>query len=148
MTLEKQIETDLTQAMKNKDMDRLNTLRMVKSAVTNSKIAKKTETLQDSDLIDILQKQVKQRMESYESFEKAGRKELAAKEKKEMEILSTYLPKQLDDAAIKAEIQKAIVKAGITSRNDIGRLMKEVMPGLKGKADGKKINEIALSLLN
>lgn len=147
MTLEKQIESDLIQAMKNKEADKLSTLRMVKTAITNSKIAKKTEILSDADLIDILQKQLKQRVESFESFEKAGRKELADKEKREMEFLSAYLPKQLDDAAVQAVIQKAMDKTGIKSKTDVGRLMKEVMPELKGKADGRRINEIALRLL-
>ncbi len=146
-SLDVQIQQDLLQAMKNKDADRLTVLRMLKSTLTNTKIQKKRETLEDAEILEVLQKQAKQRKESIESFEKAGRAELADKEKREYEILLKYLPEQLSDADIRTLAEKAIKATGATVKADMGKVMKELMPAVKGKADGKKVNEILSSLL-
>lgn len=147
MSIEKTIENDLTAAMKAKDAQKLLVLRMIKSAILNYKIDKKKENLTDEEVFDILQKQAKQRRESIESFEKAGRTELAEKEKKEASVLQSYLPKQLSDDEIKALAQQAITKSGATAKAQMGIVMKELMPLVKGKADGKRVNEILNSLL-
>lgn len=147
MKLEETLENDLQQAMRAKDADKLGVLRMVKAAIINYKIEKKKERLEDGDVVDILQKQAKQRRESLESFEKAGRKDLADKEKKELTILEIYLPKQLSDAEIKALAQQVIAKTGAKTKADMGMVMKDLMPLVKGKADGKKVNEVLGSLL-
>ncbi|MBV6514052.1 MAG: putative protein YqeY [Ignavibacteriaceae bacterium] len=141
------LEQDLLTAMKAKEGDKVDVLRMVKAAVLNYKIDKKKEILTDQEVHEILQKQAKQRRESIDSFEKAGRTDLAAKEKKEVEILQAYLPKQLSDDEIKTFAQQAIAKSGAKSKAEIGLVMKELMPMVKGKADGKKVNEILASLL-
>lgn len=141
------LEQDLVAAMKAKEADKVDVLRMVKAAILNYKIDKKKEDLSDPEVHEILQKQAKQRRESIESFEKAGRQDLAAKEKKEVDILQTYLPKQLSDEEIKSLAQQAIAKSGAKSKNDMGLVMKELMPQVKGKADGKRVNEILGSLL-
>ena len=146
--LDQKIQEDLVQAMKNKDADRLTVLRMLKSTLTNTKIQKKRETLEDAEILEVLQKQAKQRKESIESFEKAGRAELADKEKREYDILLKYLPEQLSDAEIKALAEKAIKATGVSVKADMGKVMKELMPSVKGKADGKKVNEILSSLLS
>ncbi|MDP3920833.1 MAG: GatB/YqeY domain-containing protein [Candidatus Omnitrophota bacterium] len=148
MSLEERLANDLTAAMRAKDADKLTTLRMLKAAITNTKIEQKKETFQDVDLLPIIQKQAKQRRESLESFEAAGRTDLAEKEKRELEILEAYLPKQLSDDEIKSIVVAAISVAGATSKGDIAAVMKEVMPKVKGKADGKRVNQIVLEQLS
>jgi len=147
MSLEKKLQEDIIQAMKAKEAERLNTLRMVKSAIMNLKIQKKKEDISDSEVLDIFQKQVKLHRESLESFQKAGRKDLADKEQSELQILSVYLPKQLNDDEIKEEVEKAIQSSGAKTKADQGQVMKVLMPVLKGKADGKRINQILMGLL-
>ena len=147
MKLEETLENDLHQAMKAKDADKLSVLRMVKAALINYKIEKKKESLADEDVVEIVQKQAKQRRESIESFEKASRKDLADKEKKELSILEIYLPKQLSDAEIKTLAQQVIAKTGAKTKAEMGKVMKDLMPLVKGKADGKKVNEILGALL-
>lgn len=147
MGLAQQLDQDLIGAMKAKDADKLMVLRMVKTALTNYKIEKKREILEESEILDVLQKQAKQRRESLESFEKAGRQELADKERKELTILQTYMPKELSDDEIRSLAQKAITESGAKVKADIGKVMKVLMPWVKGKSDGKKVNEILGSLL-
>lgn len=142
------IDQDLTQAMKSKEQDKVSVLRMVKAAFVNYKIEKKREKLEDPEALEILQRQVKQRKESLESFQKAGRTDLAQKEEKELGILQTYLPKQLSDAEITQLVQKAVQTTGAKVKADAGRVMKELMPAVKGKADGKRVNDIVMSLLS
>ncbi len=147
MSLEDTLEADLKIAMKTQDSCKLLVLRMVKAAALNYKIEKKKEKLDDTEMIQILQKQAKLRKESLESYNKAGRTELAEKEQKELAVLETYLPKQLGTDEITAILKKAIEKTGAKSKAETGKIMKEVMPELKGKADGKIINEILSTLL-
>ena len=147
MSLAQQLDQDLITAMKAKDADKLIVLRMVKAALTNYKIEKKREILEDSEILDVLQKQAKQRRESFESFDKAGRQDLAEKERKELTILQAYMPKELTDEEIKTLAQKAISESGAAVKADIGKVMKVLMPWVKGRSDGKKVNEILGSLL-
>ena len=147
MSLEEQIAKDLVQAMKLKEEVKVLTLRSIKSGMTNFSIEAKKDKLEDSDILTVVQKQVKQRRESYDVFLKAGRNDLAEKEKKEISILEAYLPKQLTDEEIKKLASEAIKKSGAQSKNDTGKVMKELMPLVKGKADGKRVNEILSSLL-
>lgn len=147
MTLEEKLLSDIKDAMKSKQMERLNTLRLVKSALENQKMQKKTEKLSDEQVLEVFTKQVKQRKESLESFEKAGRVDLAAKEKQEIDILAVYLPAQLSDDEIKAEVELAIKEVGATVKADAGKVMQVLMPRLKGKADGKKVNSVLMSAL-
>ena len=139
---------DIKAAMKAKDETRLLVLRMVKTAMNNVAIAKSKNDLDDNEEIDIVQKQAKQRRESIESFEKGGRPELAAKEKSELTILETYLPKQMTDAEIQAVCKDVIQKTGATGAADSGKVMKELMPLVKGKADGRRVQEVLKSLLS
>lgn len=148
MAIERTVEQDLTQAMKSKNADRVSTLRLLKAALTNYKIEKKKDALDDPEMLEIIQRQVKQRKESLESFEKAGRTDLAEKEKRELAILQAYLPKQLEDAQLKALVQQSIEKCGAKVKADAGKVMKELMPAVKGKADGKRVIEMVLSLLS
>ena len=120
---------------------------MVKAALDNCKIERKKERLDDQEVIAVLQRQAKQRMESIESFQKAGRTDLVEKEKNEFAILQAYLPKPLTDEELKALVQKAITAAGAKTKADLGRVMKELMPSVQGKADGKRVNGVVLQLL-
>ena len=147
MPIVEQIDRELVAAMKAKDAEKVSALRMVKAAFGNYIIEKKKEKLEDADAVAILQKQVKQRHESFESFEKAGRKDLAEKEKKEIDILQAYLPKQMPEEELKALAQKAIADAGATTKADAGKVMKDLMPRVQGKADGKRVNAIVMELL-
>lgn len=142
MNLEERIDLDLKESMKNRQSEKTGALRMIKAAVINLKVEKRKEQLNDEDVLQVIQKQAKQRKESIESFEKAGRQDLVAKEKAELDILETYLPKQMSETEITKIIQAIIAKTGASSKNDTGRVMKEVMPLLRGKADGRLINEI------
>jgi uncharacterized protein YqeY len=97
--------------------------------------------------MSVIQKAVKQRLDSIEQFEKANRPELAAKEKSEMELLKTYLPAELSDSELEAGLQEIVASTGATSKKDLGKVMKEATARFKGRADGKKIQEIVSRLL-
>ena len=147
MSLAEQIEKDVIAAMKAKDPVKVSTLRMLKSAVMNHLIQAKKDKAEDSEVLGIIAKQAKQRRESMDSFEKAGRKDLADKEKAELAILETYLPKQLTDDELRAAVQSAIKASGAASPADMGKLMKVLMPAIQGKADGKRVQEAVKALL-
>ena len=145
MSLEK-IEMDLKAAMKEKNEIKLGTLRMLKAAIKNKEIDKK-QPLTETEILDVIQKQVKQRKDSMTEFEKAGREDLLKKEKAETEILLQYLPQQLNEAELKTIIEKAIQNTGAKTKADIGKIMKEVMPQIAGRSDGKQVNLIVSQLL-
>ncbi len=147
MSLMEQVEKDIITAMKAKDAVKLSTLRMLKSALGNYLIQAKKDKADDAEILAAITKQAKQRRESLESFEKAGRADLADKEKAELAVLETYLPKQLTDEELKAEVQKAIAASGAKSPADIGKLMKALMPQVQGKADGKRVQEAVKAIL-
>jgi uncharacterized protein YqeY len=147
MSLAEQIEKDVIVAMKAKDPVKVSTLRMLKSALGNYLIQVKKDKAEDPEVLGIITKQAKQRRESVESFEKAGRKDLADKEKAELAILESYLPKQLTDDELRAAVRNAIAASGAQSPADIGKLMKVLMPAVQGKADGKRVQEAVKAIL-
>ena len=146
--LMERIDLDLKTAMKDKDEARLGTIRMLKAAIKNKEIEKKVKSLPESDLLEVIQKQVKQRRDSIADFEKANRQDLVKKEASEIKVLEQYLPKPLTEAELKAVIQKAVQAVGAKTKADMGKVMKEVMPQVTGKADGKQVNQILSTLLN
>lgn len=135
------IEQDLKKAMIAKDEARLSTVRFLKSALKYAAIEKKVEFLSDADVVQIIQKQIKQRRESIDQFEKGGRGELAAREKQEVTVLESYLPKQLSDAELAQAVQGAIQEAGASSKKDFGRVMKILTDKLAGQAEAKRISD-------
>ncbi|MFZ5801654.1 MAG: GatB/YqeY domain-containing protein [Candidatus Omnitrophota bacterium] len=147
MSLMEKINHDLKEAMKARDSDRTDTLRMLKAAILNAAIAQKVQDLADPEILATLQKQAKQRRESIDQFEKAGRVELLAKEKRELVILEAYLPKQLSDPDLAVLVQAAVKEAGAVSKAETGKVMKILMPRVKGQADGKRINEVLATIL-
>ena len=141
------IDTDLKTAMKEKNTIKVATLRMLKAAIINKLIEKKAKELTDEDIREIIQKQVKQRKEAIEEFKKGARQDLVEKETKELTILERYLPSQLTEAELKSLISSVIESTAAKSKSDMGKVMKELMPRVKGRADGKEINRIVSSLL-
>ena len=147
MSLHEKIEQDLVAAMKGKEVIKLSVLRMLKAAMNNSAIEKKKDKLADPETLEVIQKQVKQRKESIESFEKGGRPELANNEKKELEVLSAYMPAQLSDAELLKIAQDVIARTGAKTKAETGKVMKDLMPLIKGKADGSRAQEVLAKLL-
>ena len=139
MSLSAQIISDLTASMKSQDAQRTSTLRMVKAAMMNRKIEKGGE-LDDDEMQKLLRSLVKQRRDSVEQYEKAGRQELVDKEKAEIAVIETYLPRAASLAEIEAAVAAAIAETGSTSIKDMGKVMKAAQAALAGKnADGKVV---------
>ena len=147
MSLKDKLADDLKSAMKNKDTIRKNVVQMVRAGVLQIEKDKKI-TLDDDGVLDVIAKQLKQRRESLPDYEKSGREDLISELKSEMDVLMEYLPKQLTHEELEAIVKEAVEKTGASSMKDMGKIMSEVMPKTKGRADGKVINEIARSLFN
>ena len=148
MSLSQQIVSDLTAAMKAQDAQRTSTLRMVKAAMMNRKIEQGSE-LSDDDVQKLLRSLVKQRRDSIEQYEKAGRQELVDKEAAEITVIEAYLPQAASADEIEAAVGAAIAEAGATSMKDMGKVMKAAQAALAGKnADGKQVSEIVKAKLS
>jgi uncharacterized protein len=143
MTIQEQIEADLKEAMRAKEAERLSVLRMAKAALMNATIEKHGAggKLSDPDAIAVIRKQVKQREDSIEGFERGGRSESAAKERRELEVLSHYLPKPLAAAEIEALVKEAITEANATSKAQLGQVMKIATAKAAGRVDGKTLSQ-------
>src|SRR5215218_6735503 len=147
MSLSKQIVADLTTAMKAQDANRTSTLRMVKAAMMNRQIEKGSE-LDDDDMQKLLRSLVKQRRDSVEQYEKAGRQELVDKEKAEIEVIETYLPRAASPEEIEQAVVAAIAETGANSMKDMGKVMKATQAALAGKnADGRLVSEVVKAKL-
>lgn len=150
MSLYSDLQNDLKDAMRSKDESKLLTLRSIIAAVKNyqatSEEARKSE-ITDELIIDLISKEAKKRKEAIESYEKLGREELAASEKEELEILNSYLPKGLDEKEIMNIVLEAIHSTGAKGPSDLGLVMRQVMPKVKGRADGGLVNKIVRDLL-
>lgn len=143
MTLQQRIDSDLKDAMRAKEAGRLGVLRMLKSAMKYAAIEKSGAEgeLDDAEAVQVIRKQVKQRQDSIESFEKGGRPELAAKEKEELVILSVYLPQAMSVEELAEAVRGAIAEVGATSRAQMGAVMKVLQGKLAGRADGKTLSQ-------
>ena len=143
MTLPQRIDSDLKDAMRAKDATRLGVLRMLKSALKYAAIEKSGAEgeLDDAESTQVIRKQVKQRQDSIESFEKGGRAELAEKEKNELAILNRYLPAAMSAEEITRLVREAIAEVGATSRAQMGAVMKALGPRVAGRADGKTLSQ-------
>jgi len=148
MTLNAKIVSDLTAAMKAKDADRLSTLRMVKANLMNRQIEKGSE-LTDEEVTKALQSLVKQRRDSIDQYNNAGRSELAEKEAAEITVLEEYLPQAASADEIDAAVTAAVAETGASSMKEMGAVMKAVAAKLAGKSvDGKTVSEAVKSKLN
>ena len=141
------IESEMKDAMRQKDSLKLSVLRMAIAAVRNTEIVKKVKKLEENDVLQVLQKMIKEHRESIAQFEKGGRMDLVDKEKKELEVLQRYVPKEMSEEELASIVKTAVQESGFTSKADAGKVMKVVMEKVKGKADGKIVNKIVLSLL-
>jgi uncharacterized protein YqeY len=144
MLIEK-IKSDLEVAMKAQDKDKVSCLRMVISAIKYRQVALHQD-LDDQEVVKVLRTQVKQVTESLEQFTKGSRLDLAAQEEKNLEILKTYLPKEMDEAAIRTIVKEVIAETNATKK-EFGKVMKLVMAKVAGQADGKVISGLVNSLL-
>ncbi|CCY45353.1 putative uncharacterized protein [Clostridium sp. CAG:1193] len=142
------ITKDIVDAMKNKDTLKLSTLRLLKGAIDLEKINKKLDTISDEDIVVIISKQIKTRKESIIEFEKGNRTDLIDKTKKEIEILSSYMPELLSEEEVTKIIDEAIVKVNASTIKDMGLVMKEVSAKLKGRADMSLVSSIIKNKLN
>jgi len=133
-------------ALKAGEKARLSTLRMLMSAIKYKEVDAKHQ-LDDEEVISVISTLIKQRHDSIDQFRKGGREDLVDKETKEVEVLKGYLPPQLSEEEVRNIITKAAAETGATGQKDMGKLMKAVMPQVKGKADGKLVNEIVKEVL-
>ena len=144
--LKQKLTDDIKQAMKDGDTVKRSVLRLLMSSVNNAEIAKRAD-LDDGDVLGIIAKEVRQHQESIESFKQGSRQDLVDKEEAEMAILQEYLPQQLTREEIVAAAQQVIAEVGAQGPGDKGKVMQQLMPRLKGKADGKEINAVVTELL-
>lgn len=141
MTLFERINNDMISYMKSKDSFSLGVIRMVKGAIQLEKINKKRD-LTDDEVVAVISKQIKMRNDSIEEFTKANRQDLIDQYQKEIDLLKTYMPEQLSDEEISKIIEEAFNIVNPTSSKDMGLIMREVSPKLKGRADMGKVNAI------
>ncbi|MBO9605508.1 MAG: GatB/YqeY domain-containing protein [Paenibacillaceae bacterium] len=141
MSLSERLNEDMKQAMKSQDKFRLSVIRMVRSAIKNIEIDQR-KTLDDNEVLDILSREIKQRRDSLQDFEKAGRDDLAESVKAEIAIIGEYLPQQLTEEEVTAIVQSTIQETGASSKADMGKVMAALMPKVKGRADGKLVNRL------
>jgi uncharacterized protein len=150
MTLQERVDSDLKEAMRAKETTRLGVLRMLKSALKYAAIAKSGAEgqLNDTEAAQVIRKQVKQRQDSIESFEKGGRAELVEKEKKELSILNAYLPQAISTDEVAKVVRETIAEVGATSKAQMGPVMKALQAKVAGRVDGKTLSaEVQKQLL-
>jgi hypothetical protein len=165
MTPKQKIQNDLTLALKEKDELRVLVLRQLSAAILNKEKEKRYKLskekpeldeellaegsqLTDQEVIEVVSSEVKKRKEAALEFERGGRKELAEKEKKEIEILRPYLPEQLSEEKVKEMAKEVIDRLGVKEQKEMGRVMAELMPKIKGRAEGSLISKIVKELLS
>lgn len=148
MILDK-IDEDYKLAVKEKNEIKRQTLNMLKSAIKYREIELRAlnKELTEEEVISVIQKEIKRRKEAIELYEKGGREDLAKKERDEVEILEGYLPKQLSEDEIKSIVREAIMLVRASSLSDVGKVMKEVMPKVKGRAEGSLVKSIVEEML-
>lgn len=141
MSVMERLNQDLKQAMKDKDALKLSVIRMVKAAAQNEEI-QKGGPLSDDDLLTVLTREFKQRRDSLQEFEKAGREDLAQKTRAEMDILTAYLPAQLGEEELRQLVRETISAVGASSRKEMGKVMGALLPKVKGRAEGSVVQRI------
>ena len=147
-SLTQQINQDIKKAMIAKDALRLNTLRMLKSAIGYVAIEAKKDALSDPEIVSVIQKEAKKRKDANEQFLKGGREEQAAQEIQELEILESYLPTPFSEAELEAAVKNAISETKASGKKDMGKVIKAVQQISAGRADGKSISQMVGKLLS
>ncbi len=146
MSLKDKLIEDLKQAMRQGDERRRSTLRLVMAAIKNAEIEKRRD-LEEGELLAVIAREAKQRRESMAQFEQGGRQDLADREEAELQILLAYLPEQLSREDIEAQARQIIEQVGATSPAQMGQVMRQLMPLMRGKADGKLVSQVVKELL-
>ncbi|MFN0149189.1 MAG: GatB/YqeY domain-containing protein [bacterium] len=141
------ITGEMTTAMKARDAETLSTLRMLKAALMEAKIAKKNAPLSPEEELEIVSRYEKKRRETLEECRKVGREDLAAKEEFEIGVLRRFLPEQLDEAAVRGAVARAVAATGATSAREMGKVMGVLMKELKGRADGDLVSRLVKEAL-
>lgn len=147
MSIKEQLMADLQAAMRAKDVTRREVIRMARAAILNAEIDLQREA-SDAEVIQILTREVKRRQESIELFALGKRDDLVQQEKAELAILQSYLPEQLSESEIREALRQIAAEINATSSAQLGALMKQAMERLKGKADGRLVNQIAREILS
>ncbi len=145
--LKQKLTDDLKQAMRDGDTVKRSVIRLTMAAIKNAEIARQS-TLEDGDILSIIAKEVRQRKESIEAFKQGDRPELAAQEEAELAILQEYLPQQMTREEVIAEARRVIEEVGAQGLSDKGKVMPKLIAQLKGRADGREINEVVTELLS
>lgn len=146
--LEEKILNDYKEAMKSRDTLKSSVLSFLRADMMNVAVAKKKNKLDDGEAISVIKKQIKQRQDSIEQFTKGNRLDMAEKEKKELEVLKTYLPPELSVDEIKKVIEEAVALTGAQGIKDMGKVMKEVNTKIAGQADGKLVSDLVKERLS
>jgi len=149
--LKETLQEDLKAAMRARDDVRLRTVRALRAAIMEKEISERKDGVAEltaEQELGVVQKQAKQRRDSIEQFESAGRKDLADREREELVLIETYLPKQLGDDEIRSVVQELVEQSGATSMRDIGKVMGPAMQQLKGRADGRRVQEAVKAILS
>lgn len=143
MSLKEKLANDMKEAMKAREAgkERLSVIRLVRGAIRQIEIDQRVD-LDDEGVLAVISKEVKQRRDSIEEFKKGGREDLVAQNEADVAILMEYLPAQLSEAEVKALVDEAVAAVGAKDPKDMGKVMKELMPKVKGKADGKLVNQL------
>ena len=146
MSLVEQLREEMKLAMKSKDALRLSTIRMLLSSVSYARIEKRDE-LTDDEVLDVFSREGKRRKEAMEAAEAGGRSDIADKERAELDIISVYLPKQLDEAEIEVIAREVVAEVGVTDLKDRGKVMGPLMARVRGRADGKLAGQVVERIL-
>ncbi|OQX57510.1 MAG: glutamyl-tRNA amidotransferase [Thermotoga sp. 4484_232] len=147
MALKERIMNDLKKAMKERNEVKVRTLRMVIASIKNWEV-ENTKEIDDDGMITVLTKEAKRRKEAIEEYRKAGREDLVRAEEEELKIIESYLPERMSEEEIKELVLKTIEEVKATSPKDLGKVMKVIMPKVKGRADGKLVNEMVRKILS
>ncbi len=146
MSLQDRVASDLKQAMRDRDEPRKNALRLLRAAIVNEQVAV-GHTLDDTEVLGVIAKQAKQRRESIEAYRAGGRQDLVDEEEAELKVLQAYLPRQLSREEIAQAARESIAAVGAKGPGDMGAVMRDLMPRLKGKAEGSVVNQVVKELL-
>jgi uncharacterized protein YqeY len=141
VSLLERLNSDIKQAMKNKEKDKLSVIRMIKASIQNEALKTGKEISEEEELT-VLSREVKQRKDSLHEFDKAGREDLVEKIRTELQYVELYMPKQLSEEEVSEIVKQAISETGASSKAEMGKVMAMIMPKVKGKADGSLVNKL------
>ncbi|MPM39807.1 putative protein YqeY [bioreactor metagenome] len=141
MSLKQKLQEDLKSSMKNKDAIKKSVITLIRASIKQYEVDNRVELI-DDEIVDLIAKQLKQTRDSREEFVKAGREDLVSKAEAEIEVLKEYLPQQLSEEELNKIVISTISEVGATSMKDMKKIMTSIMPKVKGRADGKLINEL------